>query len=483
MKALPVSLATLLLTSTALSQPLPEMGELSGRVAESLPSYWTVTDFRQIAASELGDAASPRTVVRFEADVAPTGPLYARVDEQEPFAIVVTTQAEDETRTLYGVMDLSYSAGEWSGDVEVENPVDGLGRPADLFESPTLVMGDPEADERIAQLRAQRETNAVARFEREMNALQNEHESALQELRQENAAELADARNAHVTELAELRSAQEEERRTAEAEHEAALRQLTRDHDAALDEMRADHAETVAALEQEQQALEEELAPQAAREAHANTMSQLRLEHEAELEEIRVAHAEARGALREELNEEIAAAETELQAEVERLQAQLGRSEEAQELQEAFLASVQARSEAALELQQALETGMARRVSIVEQLPEEYAGGVRCQDNDGQVDQSWQLALQFDEVNPSGMRGGVSVNDSYNRPANIVIRSDELTLPLDARISFTGQYYPDHLPSTVDLVISESTFMTGQETVMWNIDNTQKEITCRFEFS
>lgn len=558
MKALPISLASMLLATTALAQALPESDDLSDRVAESLPSYWAVNDFRLIAQTDLGDAARPQALLRFEADAAPTGPLYTRVDEQEPFAIIALTQGDEETRTLYGVMDLSYRAGAWTGEVEIENPVDGLGRPADLFDRPTLVMGDPEADERIAQLREQREANAVARFEREMMTLRNEHAAALQELRQENATELETAQRDHAAALSRMRSTQEEEREAAEERHEATMRELARQHDAALAEMRTEHAETVAALEQEQGALEEgledsvaelraeqmqereaaiaehdaamdELAQQhrnelrdargahetamatlerelqaelleltdgleprveAARQRHARTMSELRREHEAELEEMRVAHAETRGALREELNEEIAAAETELEAEIARLEAQLGQSEEAQALQAAFLASVEARSEAARELQQAMETAMARRVSVVEQLPQEYRGGVRCRDSEGSVDRSWQLAVGFGEVNPSGMRGraavdSTSMRSSHSVPANLVIRSDELTLPLEARISFAqgSRNYPDHLPNTVDLVMSESVVMTGDETVTWNIDNTPTEITCRFELS
>lgn len=554
MKAVP-TLASMLFATTALSQTLPDQDELSERVAESLPSYWTVTEFRQVAQTDLGDAARPQALIRFEADSIPTMPLYTQVDEQDPFAIIVPTQSDEEARILYGVMDLSYRAGAWSGDVQIENSVEELGQPADLFDRPTLVMGDPEADKRIAQLREQREVNAVARFEREMNTLQNQHEAALQEIQQEHETELAAARRDHAAALSRMRSTQEAERSAIEARHEATMRDLARDHESALTEMRAEHAAEVSALEQEQEALEggleervaelrarqaeeletataehestmralaqehrtalqdarashdaamaslerelrtelleltEGLEPQvqAARQQHASTMSELRLEHEAELEEMRVAHAQARGALREELNEEIAAAETELRAEIGRLELQLGRSEEAQALQAAFLASVQARSEAALELQRTVETAMARRVSVVQQLPQEYSGGIRCRDSEGRVDRSWQLTVRFDDVNPSGMRGFASVDRSRFQyiSANMLIRNDELSLPLEARVSFAGQgnNYPDHLPSTVDVVMSEAVVMTGEESVTWNIDNTVTEITCRFELS
>ena len=537
MKTIKLSLASLFLASSALAQTLPEADQLSARVVEEMPSYWSVDEFRLVAESDVGDAARPRRLVRFEVDSMPRSPLFALVDQQEPFAIVAQTHGEGVARTLYGVMDLSFRAGEWSGDIDIENPVGGLGQPADLFDRPILVMGDPETDERIEQLRSQRETNAAAQFERQMTMLGNEQEAALLQLQQQHDAELESARRNHVAELSRLRSVQNAERTETQSAHESAMRQLVQEHEREIAALRSEHESLEGGLEtevealrhaqaeelaaaaaehetamialestqrQETQRLESELRAellqlteglepqvQAARQEHARTISELRLAHEEELEEMRVAHAQMRGDLRERLSEEVAAAEAELNAEIQRLQSQLGRSEEAQALQAAFLASVKARSAAALDLQRELETAMARRVRVVQQLPQQYRGGVRCRSADGQIERSWQIALGFGEVNPSGMRGNfsvdrVSLTSSGNRfagVANLVIRSPELVLPLQARLSLAGASDYTHIPFTIDVTISESTVMTGSETTTWTIDNAPVEITCTYEFA
>ena len=112
--------------------------------------------------------------------------------------------------------------------------------------------------------------------------------------------------------------------------------------------------------------------------------------------------------------------------------------------------------------------------------------GMSGQDSERRVDRSSQMHVRFDEVNPSGMRGRLALDGrgfTGASSANLVIRADELTLPLEARISFAGSSCPDHLPNTVDPVMSESVVMTGDQTVTWNIDNTPTEITCRLELS
>ncbi len=548
MKSVSLSFASLLLATSAIAQAIPDPEELSGRLSGHLPSYWTVEAFRLIAQSDVGDAARPQSIIRFEADTTPTSPLYVQVEQQEPFAIVAATHDEGVQRTLYGVMDLTYRAGEWAGEVEIENPVAGLGRPADLFDRPVLVLGDPDAEARIEQVRQQRESNAIARFERQLSELQNEQQTELETAAREHSAELSrltteqnneleqaqaqhrrasrqlarehqdeianlSARHAAAVaalnteqrtleggleaEVAALRQTQAEELAAVTTGHEETMRNLEREQRAALESARAEHRAAMEALERELRtellALTEGLEPdvEAARQEHARTLAELRRTQDAELEEVRVEHARARGQMRERLREEIAAAELELASEVDRLRGQLGRSEEAQALQAAFLESVRVRSAAAVELQRELETALARRVSVVQRLPQQYQGGVRCRDSQGRIDRSWQLALNFREVNPSGMRGffgfeGGNLNSSgarNNGTANIVIRSEEFALPLQVRLSLSGASDANHLPNTIDLVISENVVMRGTETTSWTIDNAQVEVSCVFEFS
>lgn len=168
------------LITPATAQPLPEPDDLAGYLAEGIPSYWSINEFRSVTQSEIGDPANFPIIVRFEADAVPTGPLYTTVGEQEPFAIIVPTWRHDETRILYGVMHLSYRAGEWASEVEIENPVDGIGLPRDLFVRPTLILGDSTADQHIARLRAMR-----------IETAEREHTEALSQLRATRAANVA----------------------------------------------------------------------------------------------------------------------------------------------------------------------------------------------------------------------------------------------------------------------------------------------------
>lgn len=557
MKLANLSLASVLLATSAIAQTLPEMDELSGRLGAELPPYWSVDEFRLIAQSDLGDAARPRTVLRFEANASPTAPLFLQVDSQDPFAIVAASHDEGFQRTLYGVMDLSFRAGDWTGEIDIENPVLDLGQPADLFDRPILVLGDPGAEARVSELREHRESNAVARFERQISTLQNEHESAISQLQQDHQAEMENVRRDHTNALSSLIESQETELAQARTQHAAAIRNLTEAHEVEIAELRAAHELAVMELNREQQAIEggreaevealrQELAEQltaaetehatamrnlardqrnelqsavaehqaamqaqerelrtellalteglepdveAARQEHARIFAEIERTQQAELEELRVNYARERGQLRERLREDFAAAELELSSEVDRLRGQLGRSEEAQSLQAAFLQSVQARNATALELQRELETALARRVSIIQQLPQEYRGGVRCRSNDGRVDRSWQLALQFREINPSGMSGrfnfdgGNTTSARVNGTANLVIRNDEFSLPLQARLSLAGASDANHLPNTIDLTINENVVMRGTETTSWNIDNASVEVSCVYEFS
>lgn len=405
---------------SALAQDLPAENELADRVVSALPSWWQVSDFRQIAKSDVGDAAQPRVQLRFEADTSPSALLFTEVDRLDPFVFITETRQADDSRVLYGVMDLTYSAGEWDGAIEIENPVDDLGVPRDMFSSPTLIMGDAESDAVIEDVHEQREAIKVAEFEQTLSELDAAHSNRLDELHTEQESEIAARRSAHSEALVELES-----------------------------------------------------------------------ELERELDDVRSQYARQRGALQEELNEEIAALEVELEAEIERLQSQLTASEQAQELEAAYLESVEARTAMADELRGAMETALAKRVALVESLPQEIYGGVRCRDEEGAVDESWQLAVRFDVVNPSGMSGLFGIDETNLRgtrgssrgSSTLVIRGDDLSLPLDARLSFAEASAASHLPGSVDVTISDGGVFAGSEAATWDVDGSSADVTCDYELS
>lgn len=452
-KYIHTAICSVALAGPVWSQELPDNAELVGRIAAEIPAWWQINEFREVASSDVGDISQPRSLVRFEADAGPTAPLFTEVDRMPPFVMLMPTQATDDERTLYGVMDLRYRAGNWTSSIEIENPVGEMGMPRDMFATPTLIVGSPEAEAAITDLQMAEEAQAVARFESNLASLRTEHRAATEEL-------------------------------------EAA-------QDAEIETMRRNHAETMARLERDLQQeltdLTEGLEPRIAqaRAAHNEALTELAREQEEELESIRADYASQRSALREELNGEIATLEVELEAQIERLETRLESSQRAQELEASYLESVEARNEMAITLREAMETAIARRISLIETLPTRYDGGVRCRDADGRIDRSWQLAIEFGEANPSGMRGHfgidrssrLSSSGSRTGSANLVIRSDDLTLPLDARLSFAGSSSYQHLPAAVDVTVSETVVISGTESTSWNIDGDSTEVSCVYELS
>lgn len=494
----------LAMTGPIWAQDLPSDDHMADRISAAIPAWWQVTEFRMIASSDVGDISRPRSMVRFEVDASPTASLFAEVDRMPPFVMITETRGVDADRVLYGVMDLRYRAGSWSSSIDIENPVANLGAPRDMFPSPTLVVGSPEAEAAIADLQMMRESRAVSRFERELAALRDEHRAAIMDLQAIQETEIETLRRDHAGRMTTLEQELERELSdltdglgpriaTAREEHDQALSMLAEEQAEELATIRAEHERRREALTEalaaETDALEEDLAR--TREAHGLAVSELAEEHSAELENIRVEHARQRSTLREELNAEIATLEVELEAQIERLQMRLASSQRAQELEAAYQESVEARAAAASDLRDAMQTALSQRVALVQTLPDQYRGGVRCRDADNRIDRSWQLALGFEEASPSGMRGFFGI-DRTNRlsgsasatgTVNMVIRSDNLSLPLEARLSFAGSSNYEHLPATVDVTISESVVVSGTETAVWTIDGQSTPVTCVYELS
>jgi hypothetical protein len=145
------------LASTTLlsAQELPSFNDLQSRFSANVPSYWELKDFRVIASAKRGEPINPLAMVRYEADVAPKTDLFTSTGERAgPFAIVLKTHPQGQMRTIFGTMQLSYTAGNWSGAPVIENPVADLGQPQDLFTQPTLELGSDQQKEVLAALRS-----------------------------------------------------------------------------------------------------------------------------------------------------------------------------------------------------------------------------------------------------------------------------------------------------------------------------------------
>ena len=313
--------------AAAQEAPAPEVVEQM--LVEALPPYWTIGSFGVVAVTRGGDAAVPEVAMRFEAEAASSAPLYVGTAVQGPFDVVMpgaTVRIGDEPtgtaavaeRTLYGVARLTYRAGEWTGEVDVENPVNALGMPLLFFARPTLILGTPEGEERLALVHDHELETLVARQDAELEELNAAHVAAREAVAADGDRTLAALRASQANEARTLARQQERDLADTAAEHAATIAARER----ALDD-------DLAALEQvflqELSILTDETAPQlaAAREAAAERLAttqteaeaartEARAANEAELDALRQAHAAARGALIESQETEIARLETRL---------------------------------------------------------------------------------------------------------------------------------------------------------------------------
>lgn len=302
----------MLMASTALAQELPPKADLQTRVAAELPGFWTIDEFRVVSAANQGDPISPRAMVRFEAKVVPKADLFSAMGERlGPFDVVVKTAPVDTARTLYGTMDLSYRAGAWDGRTTVENPVNGLGQPADFFTTPVLEIGAPRQQEVMAAIKSDAVGAARAQMEAELrriveegaargDKLRAETDEALRRLQTENAERLAEAKAANAASLGDL-----------EKEYQRLLTEIQNRFDPAVasaeEKVAAETArfnETFAAQKAEMEAAHAvEIA--ALTEAHAKALGELKAKQTAEYAEAEAGFA----ALRESLDRQIAAAD------------------------------------------------------------------------------------------------------------------------------------------------------------------------------
>jgi hypothetical protein len=448
-----VSTGFIALATSLGAQELPDEPSLVDKLARSLPAWWTPSNLVVVATTQLGDAARPRALVRFEADASPSAPLYEETGSEGPFALVVQTRPADESRRLYGVFDLSYSAGAWTGDTTIENPVAGLGRPLDLFGRPTLDIAAADAEATLAALRSTAMAEASAALEREMAALRAQHAAALTELEiahssrlgglraaqaselsdlsERHAAALTEAERAHRTALADIVAEIAPQQAEAEAERERllgeaatasaqALREAREAAERELNRLQEAHAEARAALIAFQaeelfgletshaEARSAVLARQAAElaelqasdaerarqltEARQQTAEALRAaqdEGDAELEALRAAHAERRGELITRQRQELAELETGLATERASLQRRLEAATDVVALQEALKAALAVRYQTSSQILEAIEQSIAARRAVISGLPTNWVGEISCRERGG-AERSWR---------------------------------------------------------------------------------------------
>ena len=475
---------TLLTTATiAAAQDLPTPETLDRLVTEALPSYWATENFETIATSRNGDAASPSAVVRFEVDAMPDSNLFAEAGREGPFVIVVPTEPAETRRRLYGVHNLTYRAGQWSGDVTIENPVDGLGQPKDLFDGPVLVLGDEETEAKLEALRNTVVASAGARQEAELVRLSAAHEQAMAELEATHNGRLADLQRANSQAVAEAESAVAETLAATEAEGPRSVARLRESYETQRAELAEGNEPAIAQARAEREKL---LA--AEQEATQKALSQTRNASANELETLRAEHAERRGAMIEAQRQEMAELETKLATERASLERQVETGEEVVRLQGQLSTLLEERALGAARQMDAFEAARKARLDFFARLPRSWSGQVRClSEGEQKVDRTTPVAINFQGFTSNGVNAGMNYNkgDDFTggQETPLIFLDEALSFPIlmRGRHEVSSQY--TIIPQDFEVAITQDGRMIGERKLQWTVDQRQVDITCTFRLA
>jgi len=239
------STAISLHVSEAYSQENPTEPLLQEMIMAEVPSWWQIESLTIVATSDLGDAILPKRAIRFEAEASPTDTLYVELERLGPFSLVVPALESDDKRTLYGVATVEYNAGQWFGEVMIENPVEGLGGPDSSFDIPTLVAGSARAIETLATINNKYTEEMNSRFIAEQESLRAAHGKEV--------AAIINAHKERLLEMADKAQALENDnaRQLAEVgeDHRGMLDDLSKAHELSLVELQSAHDDLILRLE------------------------------------------------------------------------------------------------------------------------------------------------------------------------------------------------------------------------------------------
>lgn len=350
---------------------LPSSEKLRSLVEENLPVGWIVRDLRIVAEANKGDEVRPHILRRFEADVAPIGQLFFLDDESieifAPFVPIIPSLGVDDSRTLYGVAESTYSAGAWNTTLDFENrPFSNTGQPIDFFEGAVVIRGSEdearfletfgermETYHRLAVERAVGERDAevrarIAALDAELAAFEEEREAQLrnarEQARMDSESAIAAAKVAHQAEIRRLREEHEQAMARRKVEHEQTLQALTVELGSAEELSKlTDQVSTTldgtlallsATLEAEGNAALEEtrnhlmLAIQSARAEHEAALAALKAQREAELASMHAEQKATLEALRAEHEREVAVRQQRHQQNLDALTSEMTEAQE-----------------------------------------------------------------------------------------------------------------------------------------------------------
>lgn len=193
----------------------PTEAEVLAIISSEVPDYFEVSDLALSAPSTSGAAGRMRFIYSFGLGISAKEQLYSITREIGPFAIVLPTIGEGDLQRISGVLDMSKIDEAWTSGVSIEQDIEKFGLPIDQFGQPVLIAGDPETETRLAQLRAEKISQAaelvrteIAAEEAELRAVASENLAAE---RAKNAAEILEIIADHATRRGNLIATQRQQ--------------------------------------------------------------------------------------------------------------------------------------------------------------------------------------------------------------------------------------------------------------------------------
>ncbi|SHK69834.1 hypothetical protein SAMN05444000_1781, partial [Shimia gijangensis] len=105
----------------------------------------------------------------FSASAVTRENLYSSVRNAVPFIIVVPTLEKSGMLRISGVIDSVRNDDTWRVNIKISNDIKRFGMPKSHFPAPTLVAGSPEAEEKLALVKAEAETDLVSQAQAEID--------------------------------------------------------------------------------------------------------------------------------------------------------------------------------------------------------------------------------------------------------------------------------------------------------------------------
>ena len=360
-------------------------------------------------------------------------------------------------------MDITYNAGQWTGPVNVENPVNGLGQPQDSFTVPTLVLGSDRQQEVADALRSTAATEIRIALERDR-----------QQLVEQNASELEAMKASHFADLSALRQSQEAARvRLEEMKNgiEVQVEGLTDRFEKRFSEGETALKEKLAAAEAEFKAEIDALtgAHQVkVRELKASQSTELGsvvTAHLEELQKLETDHAKAVGTLIAEQEREMAEVASKLKTRKSSLETQLSAADEVLALQ----ASLTARQTAIRVNDESIKAAeQERQVQFgksLDGLKGTWTGTAACDLQGRAKGLTYTINFIGDEIvgrSISGEIKNISRYGSNNRgsAAQLHIISNDMTMPL--KLKATLEDARTMGVNALDLTLQADGWMIGQ---------------------